>query len=145
MNRKIGYTTGVFDMFHIGHLNLLERARLQCDFLIVGVTTDDLVIARKNNSPIIPFEERFKIVESIRFVDRVLPQSTMNKMDAWSKIQFDMMFVGDDWRNSAIWDNIEKQFSSLPVQIIYLPYTTHTSSTILRKTLEYLHSCKGGD
>ena len=138
--KKIGYTTGVFDLFHIGHLNLLKRARLECDHLIVGVTTDELAESRKNHRPIIPFLERLEIVENIRFVDEVVPQSSMDKLKAWNDLKFDRMFVGDDWRGSGTWNMLEKAFSSLGVEIIYLPYTTHTSSTRLRVILDKIYS-----
>lgn len=137
--KKIGYTTGVFDMFHIGHLNLIKKAKLECDYLIVGVTTDELVRERKKIKTIIPFTERMMIVENIKFVDEVVPQSNMNKLEAWNNLHFDRMFVGDDWRGTDAWNDIEAQFTSLPVDIIYLPYTRHTSSTKLRKILESLH------
>lgn len=139
MSAKIGYTTGVFDMFHIGHLNLLKRAKLECDYLIVGVTTDELVRERKNKKPIIPFLERIAIVEQIRFVDEVVPQMNMDKLDAWKNLKFDRMFVGDDWRGTDAWIKYEADFLQFGVEIIYLPYTAHTSSTKLRMILEQLH------
>lgn len=138
-NKIVGYTTGVFDMFHIGHLNLLKRAKLECDYLVVGVTSDELVSERKSVKPIIPFIERMSIVENIIFVDEVVPQTTMNKLYAWNDIHFDRMFVGDDWKGTETWKNIEAQFIGLPVEIIYLPYTNHTSSTKLRSILDRLH------
>jgi glycerol-3-phosphate cytidylyltransferase len=137
--KKIGYTTGVFDMFHVGHLNLIKRAKLECDYLIVGVSTDELVLEKKEKAPIIPFVERLAIVEHIEFVDEVVPQSNMNKIEAWENFRFDLMFVGDDWQGTEAWNAIENIFKSLPVEIIYLPYTKHTSSTKLRNILESLH------
>lgn len=137
--KKIGYTTGVFDLFHIGHLNLLRRAKLECDYLIVGVTTDELVYKRKNKAPIIPFQERLEIVENIKFVDEVLPQTSMNKMEAWENIKFDKMFVGDDWKGTPEWIRIESDFKEVGVEIVYFPYTRHTSSTFLRKVLSKLN------
>lgn len=134
---KVGYTTGVFDLFHIGHLNILKRAREQCNFLIVGVTTDELV-SYKNTRVIIPHEERMAIVESIRYVDKVVPQDTMDKMVAWEKYHFDVMFVGSDWQGTEKWKGFEKQFSSISVDIVYFPYTTSTSSTQLRAALKTL-------
>ena len=134
--KKIGYTTGVFDLFHIGHLNILKRARLECDYLIVGITTDELAMSIKGEKPFIPFEERMEIVESIKFVDEVVPQTTYNKMKAWNNLKFDRMFVGDDWKGTKEWIQIEKDFSKYNVEIIYFSYTTHTSSTILRDVLK---------
>ena len=134
--KKIGYTTGVFDLFHIGHLNILKRARLECDYLIVGITTDELAMSIKGEKPFIPFEERMEIVESIKFVDEVVPQISYNKMEAWNKLKFDRMFVGDDWKGTKEWIQIEKDFSQYNVEIIYFSYTTHTSSTILRDVLK---------
>ena len=130
--KKIGYTTGVFDLFHIGHLNILKRARLECDYLIVGITTDELALSVKGEKPFIPFEERMEIVESIKFVDEVVPQTNYNKMEAWNNLKFDRMFVGDDWKGTKEWIQIEEDFSKYNVEIIYFSYTTHTSSTILR-------------
>ncbi|REL27964.1 glycerol-3-phosphate cytidylyltransferase [Thalassotalea euphylliae] len=133
--KKIGYTTGVFDMFHIGHLNVLKRASLECDYLIVGVTSDELSLQAKNKQPIIPFSERMEIVEAIKFVDEVVPQTSYDKMAAWNNLKFDMMFVGDDWKGTEKWLQIEQEFNKVGVEIMYFPYTTHTSSTILREAL----------
>lgn len=132
----IGYTTGVFDMFHIGHLNILRRAKEQCDYLIVGVSTDELVRHDKNKTPIIPFEERCKIVEAIRYVDKVVPQLDKNKKEAWKKLQFNRMFVGSDWHGTPQWQKYEEEFSTLDVQIVYLSHTDGISSTILREKLK---------
>lgn len=134
--KKIGYTTGVFDLFHIGHLNILKRARLECDYLIVGITTDELAMSVKGEKPFISFKERVEIVESIKFVDEVVPQTTYNKMKAWNNLKFDRMFVGDDWKDTKEWIQIEKNFSKYNVEIIYFSYTIHTSSTILRDVLK---------
>lgn len=135
MMKKIGYTTGCFDLFHIGHLNILKRARLECDYLIVGVTSDELSISAKKKRLVIPFQERMDIVESIKFVDEVVPQTSYDKMEAWNNLKFDKMFVGDDWKGTDQWNQIEKEFSQYGVEIIYFPYTAHTSSTVLRKIL----------
>lgn len=133
----IGYTTGVFDLFHVGHLNILKRAREQCDYLIVGVTVDELV-AYKNAKAIIPFDERIEIVKSIKYVDEVVPQTSMDKMEAWQKLRFNRMFVGNDWKGTEKWNALEKGFKPLGVEIIYFPYTDGTSSTKLRETLQKL-------
>ena len=132
---KIGYTAGTYDMFHIGHLNIIKRAKENCDFLIVAVSTDELVQEYKNKLPVIPFEERKAIVESIKYVDKVVPQETMNKMKAFEKYKFNAMFVGDDWKGTEKWNNLEKEFSNVGVDIVYFPYTQGTSSTILREKL----------
>ncbi|MBE6639764.1 MAG: glycerol-3-phosphate cytidylyltransferase [Ruminococcaceae bacterium] len=129
--KKIGYTTGVYDMFHIGHLNVIRRAKEQCDYLIVGVSTDELVQREKNKTPVIPFEERAEIVSAIKYVDQVVPQVDKNKFGAWEKYQFDVMFVGDDWKGTAVWNGYEKQFAEVGVQIVYLPHTDGISSTDL--------------
>ncbi|GIN96866.1 cytidyltransferase [Siminovitchia terrae] len=131
---KVGYTTGVFDMFHIGHLNILKRSKEQCEFLIVGVTTDELV-SYKNKKAIIPHNERMAIVEAITYVDKVVPQENMNKMEAWENYKFDVMFVGSDWKGTEKWDKFEMQFKEVGVDIEYFPYTKGTSSTLLREAL----------
>ena len=128
----IGYTTGVFDMFHIGHLNILRRAKEQCDFLIVGVSTDELVRHDKNKTPIIPFADRCAIVEAIKYVDKVVPQEDKNKFAAWEKYHFNKMFVGSDWKGTDTWRNFETQFSPVGVESVYLDHTDGISSTILR-------------
>ena len=128
----VGYTTGVFDMFHIGHLNVLQRAREHCDRLIAGVTTDELCESRKGRLPLIPWEERAAIVAGIRHVDKVVPQTTMDKLAAWRQLQFDVMFVGDDWRGTDAWIEYESQFAPFGVRIHYLPHTPHRTSTMLR-------------
>lgn len=132
----IGYTTGVYDMFHIGHLNLLKRAKEQCDFLIVGVSTDELVQKEKNKTPVIPFSERCEIVAALRYVDKVVPQIDKNKLDAWKKYHFDRMFVGSDWKGSVQWKLFEEQFRPLGVEIIYLPHTDGISSTALTNLIK---------
>lgn len=136
---NVGYTSGVFDMFHIGHLNILKKAKEECNYLIVGVTTDDLV-SYKNKKSIIPFEERIKIVENIKFVDKVVPQENMNKMSTWESESFDVMFVGSDWKGTEKWNEYERQFKSVGVDIIYFPYTSGTSSTKLREALEKINN-----
>jgi glycerol-3-phosphate cytidylyltransferase len=133
--KKIGYTTGVFDLFHIGHLNILKRAKLECDYLIVGITTDYLALSAKNKKPVIPFTERMEIIESIKFVDEVVPQTNYDKIEAWNNLKFDLMFVGNDWKGTEKWNQIEKDFNKCGVEIIYFSYTSHTSSTILRDVL----------
>lgn len=131
----IGYTTGVFDLFHIGHLNLLKNAKAMCDKLIVGVTTDELILKYKKKRAIIPFHERCEIVQNIKCVDAVISQTTMNKFEAWKRLKFDIMFVGDDWYNTEKWQNIEKKFNEVGIRIVYFPYTKNTSSTMINEIL----------
>lgn len=135
---RVGYTTGVFDMFHIGHLNILRRAKEKCDYLIVGVSTDELVMEYKNKTPIIPFEERAEIVRSIDCVDRVIAQENRDKYAAWRELKFDVMFVGDDWKGKPLFMKVEEEFKKVGVDVVYFPYTKDTSSTILREKLNVL-------
>ncbi len=132
---KIGYTTGVYDMFHIGHLNILRRAKEQCEYLIVGVTTDDLCQKRKNKLPIICEEERMAIVRAIRYVDEVVPQTDMDKLAAVKKYHADVVFVGSDWKGTPSWDEYEKDFAEVGCDVVYLDHTDGISSTILRERL----------
>lgn len=122
-------------MFHIGHLNILRRAKEQCDYLIVGVSTDELVQHDKHKTPIIPFENRCKIVEAIKYVDKVVPQIDKNKFGAWEKLHFNKMFVGSDWQGSPQWNGYEEEFGKVGVEIVYLSHTDGISSTILREKL----------
>lgn len=133
----IGYTTGVFDLFHVGHLNILKRAKEQCDYLVVGVTVDELV-AYKGKKAFIPFEERCAIVEAIKYVDKVVPQTSMDKMEAWNNLHFHKMFVGDDWKGTDTWNRWEEEFAKVGVEIVYFPYTAKTSSSELREALKSL-------
>ena len=136
---KIGYTTGVFDLFHIGHLNILRNAKLECDYLIVGITTDELSRKEKGRMPVIPFSERMIIVESIKYVDSVVPQVNYNKIEAWNNLKFNIMFVGDDWQGTKKWNMLEEEFLELGVKISYFPYTQHTSSSRIRKVLDLIY------
>lgn len=131
----VGYTAGVFDLFHIGHLNLLKNAKAMCDVLIVGVTSDELV-SYKHKKAVINFQERMNIVQSIKYVDTVVGQYDMDKFAAWERLKFDIMFVGDDWHRTEKWQTYEKAFNEVGVKIIYLPYTRGISSTIINKILE---------
>lgn len=138
MDKKIiGYTTGVFDLFHVGHLNILRRAKEQCDYLIAGVTVDELVSYKKKKA-FIPYEERKEIVGAIRYVDKVVPQQSMDKFAAWEKYHFDKIFVGDDWKGTPTWNKWEEEFSKVGVEVVYFPYTKQTSSTELREALKKL-------
>lgn len=135
----IGYTSGVFDLFHVGHLRLLRNAKGMCDKLIVGVTTDELV-SYKNKKAVIAFDERLEIVRSIKYVDCVVAQEDMDKFAIWEKLKFDVMFVGDDWQKTEKWVDIENQLKEVGVQLIYFPYTKGTSSTLINQVLEHLRA-----
>ena len=134
---KIGYTTGTFDLFHVGHLNLLERAKEQCEILIVGVSTDELVKEYKKQNPIIPFNERIRIIEALKCVDGVIPQTSMNKIAAWERTHYNVLFHGDDWKHTKLYNDIEKQLEKLGVPCIYFSYTKNISSEQIRKQIEH--------
>lgn len=133
---KIGYTTGVFDMFHIGHLNILKRAKEQCEYLIVGVSTDDVVLSYKHKKPVIPFEERCAIVEAIKYVDRVVPQTSMDKTAAFRQYGFNALFHGSDWQNSEMYNKIVEEMKEVGVDVVFLPHTDGISSTIISEKRE---------
>lgn len=139
---RVGYTTGVYDMFHMGHLNILRNAKEQCDYLIVGVSTDELVESYKQKTPIIPFNERIAIVESIRYVDKVVAQVSMDKFAAWEQLHFNAIFHGDDWKGSDMYNEVERKLSTVGVDIVFLPHTQGTSSTMLKDALHKLHEEK---
>lgn len=128
---KIGYTTGVYDMFHIGHLNILKKAKEQCEHLIVGVSTDEVVEQYKHKKPVIPFEERLAIVQAIRYVDEVVPQTSMDKFEAWKVLRFDVLFHGSDWKNSAMYNEIEQKLNAVGVDVVFFPHTEGVSTTDL--------------
>ena len=130
---KVGYTTGVFDMFHVGHLNILKRAKEQCEYLIVGVSTDETVVSYKHKTPIIKFDERIAIVEAIKYVDKVVPQTSMNKMDAYKELKFDALFHGSDWQGSDMYNKIVEDFAAVGVDVVFLPHTDGISSTLIRE------------
>lgn len=138
---KIGYTAGVFDLFHIGHLNLLKNAKSMCDKLIVGVTTDELV-NYKGKQPMIPFEDRIEIVRNIQFVDAVVAQSDMDKLTMCKKLKTDYLFVGDDWYNTEKWNQYETEFGEAGIKIVYFPYTSGVSSTQITKALNAVRENK---
>lgn len=135
---KIGYIAGVFDLFHVGHLNLLEKAKEKCDYLIVGVLTDELVLYFKNKASYIPFEERLRIVDAIKCVDRAVPVSAANidKMKAWTLYHFDCLFSGDDYVNNESWILDKKKLNEVGADIRFFPYTKGTSSTEIKKAME---------
>lgn len=137
MSKKIiGYTTGVFDMFHIGHLNILRRAKEQCDYLIVGVSTDECVQSYKHHLPVIPYEQRAAIVEAIKYVDEVVPQETMDKVTFLKQRHFDVMFHGSEWKGTELYNRYEEEFAQYGARIEYLPHTNGVSSSSLREKIE---------
>jgi glycerol-3-phosphate cytidylyltransferase len=131
----VGYASGVFDMFHVGHLNILRRAKLDCDYLIAGVVTDDVVEQIKGRRPVVPLFERMEIVQSVRFVDEVVPDDTVDKFHMWERLRFDVFFKGDDWRGTPKGDRLESALQGVGARLSYLPYTADTSSTLLRKLI----------
>ena len=135
----IVYTTGVYDLFHVGHLNLLKNAKGMCDKLIVGVTVDELV-SYKGKQAMIPFEDRIEIIRSIKYVDAAVPQYDMDKLSACKKLGAQILFVGDDWYGTEKWLQYEQEFAQAGIKIIYFPYTKGVSSTRIN---EALHSIRG--
>ena len=140
----IGYTSGVFDLFHIGHLNLLKNAKGMCDKLIVGVTTDDLSLY-KGKTPLIAFEDRMELVRSIKYVDAVVPQVNMEKLSMCKQLKATVMFVGDDWYNTPKWNEYEVQFNEAGIKIVYFPYTRGVSTTIISEALVKTRGWGKGD
>ena len=132
---KLGYNTGVFDMFHIGHLNIIRRAKEQCERLVVGVTTDELCFLRKHKHPIINENERMAIVEAIRYVDKVVLQSDMEKIRPVKELGADVVFVGSDWKGTEAWNRYEKEFAAVGCDVVYLSHTDGISSSILREKI----------
>jgi glycerol-3-phosphate cytidylyltransferase len=128
----VGYAPGVYDMFHVGHLNILRRARLECDYLIAGVVTDEIVTGVKRQPPVIPLLERMEIVQSIRFVDEAVPDPTVDKFQMWEQLKYDVLFKGDDWRGTDKGDRLEADLAGVGARVAYFPYTRNTSSTLLR-------------
>lgn len=139
----VGYTTGVFDLFHVGHVRVLKNAKAMCDRLIVGVSSDELV-SYKRKKAVIPFEERFEIVGACKYVDLTVEQNSMDKVDAFNRYRFDIMFVGDDWYQTEEWRAFDEEFSRLGVRVVYFPYTKTTSSTLINETLKTLREESGG-
>ncbi|NNM46670.1 adenylyltransferase/cytidyltransferase family protein [Knoellia koreensis] len=131
-----GYVPGVFDLFHVGHLNILRMAREHCDWLIAGVVTDDKALRAKGKRPVVPLEERAAILEHVTLVDEVVVEHHPSKLDVWREHPFDVIFKGDDWRGTAKGEQLEADFATVGVEVVYFPYTIHTSSTLLRATLE---------
>ena len=135
----IGYTTGVFDMFHIGHLRLLKKAKLHCDYLIVGVSSDELVIDYKSKKPLIPLAHRMEIISALKYVDEVIIQTHRDKLQAFHEIGFNTMFVGDDWKGDPLWVELERELEKFDASIEYFRYTKQVSSTKFSQILQNIY------
>jgi len=131
----IGYVPGVFDLFHVGHLNALLQAREHCDVLVAGVVSDDVCEAVKGMRPFVPLEERIAIVDAIGIVDATYAEHTTDKLDAWEEVGFHRLFKGDDWRETPKGLELERRLATVGVEVVYFPYTLHTSSTQLRRVI----------
>jgi glycerol-3-phosphate cytidylyltransferase len=136
----VGYAPGVYDLFHVGHLNVLRNARARCDRLVAGVVSDERALAAKGKAPVVPLAERLEIVRSVRFVDAAVVEDVASKLEMWQRVPFDAIFKGDDWRGTPKGDQLERDFAVVGVRVVYLPYTVQTSSTLLKRSLELLHS-----
>lgn len=135
---RIGYAAGAFDLFHVGHLNLLRHAKRHCDVLIAGVVSDEMLLEVKGTATVIPTAERAEVVGGCRFVDDVHVETVPDKLDTWREVRFTHFFKGDDWRGTPKGVALEKRFAEVGVEIVYFPYTAHTSSTRLRTALDAL-------
>lgn len=135
---RIGYAAGGFDLFHVGHLNILRQAKTACDYLIAGVVSDEMLLLTKGVRPVVPLAERLEIVQHITFVDEAVAETVPGKLDVWRTLGFDVFIKGDDWRGTPRGVTLERQFAEVGVDVVYFPYTMHTSSTALRRALEAL-------
>ncbi|MDX3762783.1 adenylyltransferase/cytidyltransferase family protein [Streptomyces sp. AK02-04a] len=138
MPQIVGYAPGVFDLFHVGHLNILRHARSQCDYLVAGVVSDEMTELAKGRAPMVPLTERLEIVRSLRFVDAAFVETVPDKLETWKQVRFNVIFKGDDWRDTPKGDRLERDFATVGVEVVYFPYTVHTSSTQLRRALDVL-------
>lgn len=129
----VGYAPGVFDMFHVGHLNLLRRARLCCDHLVAGVVSDSVTMAQKGRWPVVPQDERLQVVASMDVVDEAVLQTSVDKLLIWEAVRFSEIYKGSDWQGTAGGSALERAFAAVGVRVVYLPYTEHTSTTLLRR------------
>jgi glycerol-3-phosphate cytidylyltransferase len=136
---RIGYAPGAFDLFHVGHLNLLKHAKSRCDFLIAGVVSDEVLRTQKGVTPVIPLAERLEIVRNIRFVDDAVAAVVPDKLDIWRELRFDVFFKGNDWRGTEKGERLEREFAAVGVEVVYFPYTLSTSSTALRRALDSIN------
>ncbi|WP_150307650.1 adenylyltransferase/cytidyltransferase family protein [Planctomonas psychrotolerans] len=138
MTRRIGYAAGAFDLFHVGHLNILKHAKSSCDYLIAGVVSDEMLELNKGITPVVPLAERLEIVSHISYVDEAIAEVLPDKLDTWRQVGFDIFFKGDDWRGTEKGLRLEEEFAAVGVEVVYFPYTVHTSSTRLRSALDAL-------
>jgi glycerol-3-phosphate cytidylyltransferase len=136
---RTGYAPGAFDLFHVGHLNLLKHAKSRCDFLIAGVVSDEVLRTQKGVTPVITLAERLEIVRNIRFVDDAVAAVVPDKLDIWRELRFDVFFKGDDWRGTEKGERLEREFAAVGVEVVYFPYTLSTSSTALRRALDSIN------
>jgi glycerol-3-phosphate cytidylyltransferase len=134
----VGYAPGVYDLFHVGHLNILRHARSHCDYLVAGVVSDEMAELAKGRPPVVPLVERLEIVRSIRHVDAAFVETVPDKLATWQQVRFDVLFKGDDWRGTPKGEKLERDLGAVGVEIVYFPYTVHTSSTQLRAALDSL-------
>ncbi|MFC8302317.1 adenylyltransferase/cytidyltransferase family protein [Specibacter sp. NPDC057265] len=144
MVQRIGYAAGAYDLFHIGHLNILKHAKSQCDWLIAGVVSDELCEASKGQRPVVPLTERLSIVQAVKYVDEGVEEVFPDKLDTWDHLRFDIFFKGDDWRGTAKGRALEDRFAKVGVEVVYFPYTVHTSSTQLRLALAAINANQVG-
>ena len=140
----VGYAPGAYDLFHVGHLNILRHAAASCDRLVAGVVADEVLLQTKGRLPVVPLAERMEIVRSIRCVDDVHAEVVPDKLDTWREVGFDVLFKGDDWRGTPKGIALERDFAAVGVEIRYFPYTMHTSSTALRRALAALEAPAAG-
>lgn len=140
---RIGYAPGAYDLFHVGHLNMLRRAKERCDYLIAGVVADEVLAVHKGVAPVIPLRERMEIVRSISCVDAAHAAMTHDKLEIWRDLRFNVLFKGDDWQGTPKGDQLERDFASVGVEVVYFPYTTSTSSSALRSALRSIEALAG--
>jgi glycerol-3-phosphate cytidylyltransferase len=140
----IGYAPGAYDLFHVGHLNILRHAAASCDRLVAGVVADEVLLQTKGRLPVVPLAERMEIVGGLRCVDAVHAETVPDKLDTWREVGFHVIFKGDDWRGTAKGDRLERDFAAVGVEVRYFPYTMHTSSTALRRALAALEAGEPG-
>jgi glycerol-3-phosphate cytidylyltransferase len=136
----VGYAAGAFDLFHVGHLNILRQARSRCDYLIAGVVSDEICHATKGRYPVVPLQERLEIVRHISYVDRAVAEVWPDRLQTWAEVEFDVFFKGDDWKDTEKGRRLERDFATVGVSVVYFPYTLHTSSTALRTALAALNA-----